>query len=245
MGIKKIKNFIADWLFPCECVVCQRPGKWLCDICFKDIEFTPANFCSFCRSFSFLGLTCRKCRKENFLDGVFSYGFYKDIRIKKIIYHYKYNYLTDFKEILAKFLCQVIKNIELAQKSGYLPRIIFEDTLYFFVPLHSVKLRIRGFNQSELLMNELVKQKIIKKENIFYSGFLKRKRYTFSQSNLNKEERRKNIQNAFLYFGDNLKNKNVILIDDVATTASTLEEIAKILKENGAGKVFGIVVARG
>ena len=58
-------------------------------------------------------------------------------------------------------------------------------------------------------------------------------------------ERKKNITDCFAWQGKNLQNKNILLIDDVVTTGSTLNECAKVLKQNGAGKIYGLVIAKG
>ncbi|MBT4277314.1 ComF family protein [Candidatus Falkowbacteria bacterium] len=243
MGVISI---IAEWLFPVECVICKKSDKWLCKECYKDIEFLPLNKCPFCKSFSFLSKTCKKCVaiEQNKLDGVFSYSSYKNLKLKKVIHSYKYSYITDLKYPLFRLLEHILKNIEKGQAIGNLSKIIDEKTLFFYVPLHNIKLRTRGFNQAELLLEELVKNKIVTEKQAEYKDFLKRIKNTLPQAKLKKEEKTKNLKDAFSYKGPLLKNKNVILIDDVATTGSTLNECAKILKSVGAKKVYGMVIAR-
>lgn len=241
---KHLKDFIIDWLFPVECVICKASGKWLCDDCLENIEFNPINSCPFCHKFSFLGLTCKKCKKEKYyLDGVFCYSSYKNLIVKKIIHNYKYNYLLDLKFVLSDMIANILTNIKKGQEIGAVPEIITEKTLFFPVPLHKMRARYRGFNQSELLLEELAKQKIILPEVINLK--LQRICYTTPQAKLKADERTKNFKKAFTYKGESLKNKNIILIDDVATTCSTLNECAKVLKHNGARKVYGIVIAKG
>lgn len=240
-------KWLIDWLFPKECIICGKSGKWVCDDCLENLEFNPINFCPFCKRRSFLGLTCKKCKKEKNkkLDGIFSYCSYRNPIIRKIIYNYKYKYLVDLKFILTNMIINTLNNIKKAQAIGVLPKIITKKTLFFSVPLYKKRLRQRGFNQSELLLDELVNQNIISADNIKFKDFFQRIKYTIPQVKLKAKERKKNLNKAFAYSGESLENKNIILIDDVATTCNTLEECAKVLKQSGARKVYGVVVAKG
>ena len=65
------------------------------------------------------------------------------------------------------------------------------------------------------------------------------------QAKLDEAQRQENIKNCFAWVGKKLTGQPIILIDDVTTTGSTLNECAKILKQNGAGEVWGLVVAKG
>jgi len=237
-------GFLAEWLFPIECISCGKSGSWFCRECFENIEFYPLNSCIFCGCFSFLGLTCNKCRTEKKLDGVFSYNSYKKIVLKKLINNYKYNYVESLSQDLSLMVETVIENIKKGQAIGSLPLIIDEKTLYFFVPLHKKRLRQRGFNQSFKILEDLSGRGMV--ENSFLAGGLFRNRYTAPQAKIDdNKERSLNLKNAFSYQGDSLNGKNIVLIDDVATTGATLEECAKVLKAAGAKKVYGVCVARG
>lgn len=237
-------GFLVDWLFPIECVSCGNSGSWFCHECFENVEFYPLNSCIFCGCFSFLGLTCKKCRTERKLDGVFSYNSYKKIVLKKLINNYKYNYIESLSLDLSLMLERVIENIKKGQAIGNLPSIINGNTLYFFVPLHKKRLRQRGFNQSFKILDNLSERGVV--ENSFLAEGLFRNRYTAPQAKISDDkERLLNLKNAFSYKGDSLRGRNVILIDDVATTGTTLEECAKVLKAAGARRVYGVCVARG
>ena len=116
------------------------------------------------------------------------------------------------------------------------------------VPLHSRRLRWRGFNQAKLIA-EIISQKLTPGFEIpILDEILIRKKYTRPQMKVkNYLDRQKNIQDSFILNEpgfEKVKNKKILLIDDVATTASTLLECARILKENGAKKVFAAVIAR-
>ena len=104
-----------------------------------------------------------------------------------------------------------------------------------FVPLHKKRLRQRGFNQAEKIAMDLSKiADIPTVDNI------SRKYNTKRLYKLGKEERINELKNAFVIKENiiDLKNKNVLLVDDIFTTGSTVNEISKILKINGVNKVF-------
>ena len=110
------------------------------------------------------------------------------------------------------------------------------------VPVHLSKerLRQRGFNQSLILAKHVAKAIGL---HIDYMS-LRRTKDTPPQSLLKRDDRKKNVKNAFTVLGNGLKGKKVILVDDVATTGSTLNECAKALKKSGAREVQCLVLAR-
>ena len=110
------------------------------------------------------------------------------------------------------------------------------------VPLHRKSKSRRGFNQSELLITELLRR-LDREVSV---NNLVRIQNTRSQIILSREERIKNVTNAFQVKNPELfVNKNVLLVDDVCTTGSTLNECARSLKSAGAQKVYGLVLAHG
>lgn len=239
-----ITRTIIDWFFPVECIVCGESGDWMCKCCLSVIELKPVNSCIFCHQFSFAGITCKKCKTEKFLEGVFCYNSYGNPIIKKIIYHYKYSFLKKLSDELSFMLGELIENIRVGQEVNSLPKIISAKTIFFSVPLHKRRLRERGFNQSSLLLEKLVANNVVDESCL--GGGLTRVRYTRPQAKtMSRGDRGKNLNKAFLYNGQSLKNKNIILVDDVSTTGSTLNECARVLKSAGAKKVYGLVVARG
>ncbi len=109
------------------------------------------------------------------------------------------------------------------------------------VPLHPKRLRERGFNQSLLLARHVAAG--LDGELDFLS--LIRTKHTTPQTTLSKRERQKNVRNAFLLrTSDVVKKKNILLVDDVATTGNTLNECAKVLTLGGAKAVFCVTLAK-
>jgi ComF family protein len=109
------------------------------------------------------------------------------------------------------------------------------------VPLHPKRLRTRGFNQSLLLARGVASK--TGAELDFLS--LRRTKFTKPQTELSSEERKKNVRKAFeVVKPEVVKKRTILLVDDVATTGSTLNECAKALKRAGADRVLCLVLAR-
>lgn len=110
------------------------------------------------------------------------------------------------------------------------------------VPLHGQRLKERGYNQTECIFKEWALGKNVR----WLPGELERMRYTVPQWELKLSERKKNMKDAFVVpYPEQVKNKNIILVDDIFTTGITLDECAKVLKKAGANRVHAVVVASG
>lgn len=106
-----------------------------------------------------------------------------------------------------------------------------------FVPIHRRKKALRGYNQSELLGTYVAKRLNI----LLLDNHLLKIKWTLDQNKLGKLERENNLKNSFKAHNiEDFKNKEILLIDDIITTGSTMEECGKILIENGAKKVYGL-----
>jgi len=109
------------------------------------------------------------------------------------------------------------------------------------VPLHQKRLRERGYNQSRLLAQELGKLINLPVVN----DCLIRQKHTPAQTRASTvDERRSNVVDAFVCHNHRLKDKRVLLIDDVATSGATLDACAAALKSAGAVSVWGLALAR-
>lgn len=108
------------------------------------------------------------------------------------------------------------------------------------VPLSKAHYKKRGYNQAGLLARPLA----YAVEKPYRPGALERTRDTLSQVHLGAHERRKNVSNAFGAKAEIVKGKNILVIDDVTTTGSTISACAKALKSAGASTVFGMTLAR-
>jgi ComF family protein len=132
---------------------------------------------------------------------------------------------------------QIFKNLNI--KNSF--KIENLKLIISFVPLHFRRKAMRGYNQSEILAR-LIGQKT----GLKVLDLLKKAKSTTRQAELSGTKRRKNLENAFrVKKGIDIKNKKIIIVDDVMTTGSTLEECARVLKTAGAKEVWGLVIARG
>ena len=110
------------------------------------------------------------------------------------------------------------------------------------VPLHARRLQERGYNQS-LLLARAIAGKL--DNTTLYENVLARTRYTLPQAKMNREERLRNVRNAFVVQNKQvLKDRVVALVDDVMTTGSTLNECARVVRQAGAKDVFSLTIAR-
>lgn len=112
--------------------------------------------------------------------------------------------------------------------------------LLIAVPLHERRRRSRGYNQSELLAEELRRRFALAGQ----PGWLVRSRDTAPQVGLDRPRRLANMAGAFDWRGPPLAGRSVVLVDDVATTCATLEACAAALRGAGSGQVEGFTVAR-
>ncbi len=231
---------ILDTLFPLRCLGCHIRGFWLCPTCEQHIPLRIEQHCPAClRQITPQGEVCFACRKNHStpLDGLFVASYYKDPLLSSLLHTYKYRFLPGLSAPLGHLLISALEKSSLLLPQALVP-----------VPLHPRRLRFRGFNQSLLLAEEIAVNLTPGLTLPVITETLIRSRYTKPQMKTSsREERLANLKNAFqITTGKEsaLKDKDLWLIDDVATTGTTLEECARMLKKHGARSVFGIVLAR-
>ena len=234
--INRVKNFILDLFFPKKCLGCGQADTYLCPACFNKIEVLLNNECFFCGKIIWQGKICLECKKENYLDRIISATNYGNPLIRELIKAFKYHFVKELSTPLSQIL---IKTIE----ANWSLDIGHWDFIILPVPLYKYRLRHRGFNQTELLAKEIANHFNLQLQ----TTILKRKIQNAPQANIKDNIKRKeNIKGAFeIVDSERIKDKIVILIDDVITTGATLIEAAKILKQNNAKEVWAITVAKG
>lgn len=219
---------ILDLLFPRRCVSCGMIGKYFCMKCVSRIELIEKQICPYCGRPAIDGLTHPGCRKIFGLDGFYSPFFFRG-PVKKAIHLLKFDSVSD--------LVNPLTLLAYPQIPAWLPKF----DCFVPVPLNKKRENERGFNQSQLIARKLGKKFLIPVADI-----LVRKKYTKPQAELLLKDRKTNIMNVFDYIGKKkLQGEKIALVDDVSTTRLTLIECAKILKRNGAGFVYGLVIAHG
>lgn len=226
---------LLDLLFPKKCIGCKALGGYLCTTCFARIEYSIAPVCGICGKGSMDGRTHPICQGKYTLDGIISGVVYQGV-VKKMVYQFKFQpYLTDLQHIMAQLLYEALIQNETFTK------IKKNDCLLIPIPLHAKRLRTRGYNQSMLLGRQL--QRLF---NLSLSDALLRTKATHTQVGLTHVQRRENMKEVFaLKTTAQVKDMTVLLVDDVVTSGSTLNEAAKVLKRAGAKEVWGITFAHG
>lgn len=227
---------ILDLIFPKECLSCGKEGNYFCRKCQGKINKV-SQICPVCEKSSFNGDTHLLCKSKNSLDGLYSFFQFEDI-IKEAIHKIKYEYATDlFNELFTVIFREweesrdtlVLLNKFIAQK----------EPILLPVPLHWHKENIRGFNQSTVFGKALAKKlNLSLKEDI-----LEKIKPTVSQTTLGPKERKENIRGIFK-LKRQVRDLNIILIDDVWTTGATMKEAVRVLKNGGAEEIWGLTIAR-
>ena len=233
----KVWVFFLGLIFPKECCGCGREGVWLCQSCFSAIKLRQTQFCLGCKRETNFGKFCPQCAPSYALDGVLIASHHEQKIIDNLIKNFKYSFVKDLSKDLGKILSLFLN--DLINKKQKIFNI--KNSLIMPVPLSAYRKRWRGFNQSEMLA-----QIVADNFNLELSvNELIRIKHITPQVKLSREQRKNNIKGCFNWSAGNIANRQIILIDDVATTGVTLNECAKILKSNGAGKVWGMALANG
>jgi len=191
--------------------------------------------CIVCGKDNARGVTCIDCRKRTLLRGLVAVGPYGSTSLKRGVHWFKFKGVKGLADPLAKLLIPRLNII------GPLASLQKEAVL-IPVPLHKRRLRQRGFNQSLEIARVLERY-----TGIPVMDILIRRKATWTQTKLPSELREGNVSDAFsLEEISGLENRRLqIIVDDVATTGSTLSAAAKPLKEVGAEEVWGVTIARG
>ena len=211
-------NSLLNIIFPVKCLACGKAGVDLCISCLSDSP--PA--------------------ERESAEWMFPLYDYRHPPIKKALWLLKYK----GKKRLAGIFAEVLYGRILEELSELSVMENFREPLLIPIPLSSQRYRERGFNQAELICKELIE--LDKNVNFkLESGILIKPKDTEHQARIeNRSERLKNIIGSFaVKNGEQIKNKNIILIDDITTTGATLAEAKKVLKQAGAKKIIAFTIA--
>lgn len=219
---------LLNLLYPPHCVVCERPGAWLCSDCLALRTPLPAPLCPHCGRPMPTARLCRRCRAgRSQLVAVRSVGAYTT-PLREAIHALKYGGMRVLAQPLAALLAEYWQSATIAVD------------VIVPVPLHPRRQRYRGYNQAELLACAMAERVGLPVER---HGIV-RHRDTRSQVGLSVAERHANMQGAFECAGAALNGARVLLIDDVLTTGATLEAAAEAAKAGGAAGVWALTVSR-
>ena len=229
-------------LFPSRCILCRQTVKEavagqsieICTACYQSLPKND-NACSRCA----LPLAddidgdvlCGRCvSKLPLYDYSRSLFLYEDDVIS-LIHQLKFGEKISYARSIGEMLLTAV-NHEILPEQGR-PDCIIP------VPLHDKRLRRRGYNQSTEISRVMAKKLAIP---IAYDAVV-RTRHTMAQMDLKAKDRQKNIKGAFSVI-DIKKYTHVLIIDDVVTTGSTVNELAKVLKDKGVERVGVLSIAR-
>jgi len=210
-------NTILDIVFPVNCVGCKKSGVILCENC---LSGSP------------------NAERES-APWIFPIYDYRHPIIKKSIWMFKYNNKRKFADIfgivLHERIIEELSELEVMEN--------FREPLLIPIPLSHYRLKERGYNQALLLCKKIIE---LGSGNLkLEKGVLIKPKETMHQAKIeNRSARLKNIVGSFTVKNPEIiKNRNIILIDDVTTTGATLTEARKILKQSGAKKIVAFTVA--
>lgn len=199
------------------CLTCQRliasPVEEVCPLCGGMVEDS----------------TCLHCEQSDYTFDLARSALLFRSPVQDLIHEFKYNYYQCVSPWLVAFMAQAFH-----QEPGFQKCNVITP-----VPLHRVRKRERGFNQSELLARQLAQ-----KLGIRYANLARRNRYTRSQTLLSKEDREVNLKNAFSLRSKDLSGSHILLVDDVFTTGATANHLSRLFKEHQAASVSILTAAR-
>lgn len=242
MQASDAKNFVIKSLFPANCYGCKRKGTYLCSDCFEITNYFPHSICPHCRQALPLGKLPDICKDDIGLDRLFSCVDYSDVRIKHLIKDLKYKYAAALATPLSEFVYWWLARNE------YIDELKNNIDLIIPVPIHKSKFKKRGFNHAASIAQHLgMLLDIPVADNLL----IKIKKTKPQIETEDKDERQKNVTNAFELntstigvLGTPIVSKKILLIDDVITTGSTLNECAKALRRNGTTEIWALTIAQ-
>lgn len=211
---------ILDIFFPPVCGVCGRIDKnSLCKKCELQLK-----------SQAVFGIDNYKEDYNKYFDEHLYVFLYSGV-VRSIILNYKFNDNAYLYKTFANFL---LKNTNFVEN-------IKRYDIIMPVPLSKKRKKIRGYNQSELIAKQI---SYITKVTMDTKS-IKKVKNIVAQSTLNKEERQNNIEGAYIIKNkNNIQNKNILIVDDIYTTGSTVNECSKILKQAGSKNIGVLTIAK-
>lgn len=221
VSTKVIYEKLIDFLFPKICVGCGIEGEVFCDVCKRSLSKVSQK-CPGCTRKSTKGKRHKKCEDKTDLLSLKMLYSYKDEKVRKAIEKMKYG-----------FDRSVLERLLVGKK------LVTEADWVVPVPLFWYRENWRGFNQAEIIAKLLGNDRVV---NCLYRKFSWKHQAQIREV----KERQKNMQGLFELresFVEAVKDKKILLVDDVYTTGATMGEAARVLKKAGAKWIRGLVVA--
>lgn len=227
-ALRQTGDMLLDLIFPRRCIGCGAEGEFLCLSCINLLPRFTLPYCECCAVPLSGGRLCPNCLNlPPAIDGVRSLFLHRGM-VRDAVHYLKYRNIKALARPLAELMAEYLE-------SNPLPA-----DLILSVPMHPKRARQRGYNQSDLLAEELSYMIDLPTA----SGSLVRLRNTPSQVSLGAEARRRNVQGAFHCKSLFYQGKGVLLVDDVCTTGATMNACAVALKAAGVASVWGLTFSR-
>ncbi len=233
--LKTYVEVLKDFIYPkgLKCVACSKSSDLLdansiCPECNHELYQIGDAGCSHCGRWlghATLVQYCRDCIKEyKAFDRCVSLVIYNE-RSRMMVHQLKFYEKRYLSESMACLMSSLLMDLSFVGEIDYI----------IPVPMHKSKEKKRGYNQVDLLVKYMCKQTGISSK----LGVLEKIRNTESQNQLNRTERRRNVEGAFYVQNvDEILERNILLIDDVYTTGHTVSACSEVLKAAGAHKVY-------
>lgn len=218
-----------DWLYPPSCGGCGQPGTRWCKVCAANTTEIAPPVCPICGNPNDNhDEPCLRClSRRPFFTALRSYTVYGGC-IRQAIHRLKYRRDIGLGEILSRPMIECLRKME------------WSLDIITAVPLGLARFEERGYNQATLLARPIA----LYMKLPFSTRLLSRARETLSQVGLTVVERHHNMEGAFKAQGKSVRGKNILVVDDVATSGATLNACAEALLNEGAANVYGFSLAR-
>lgn len=229
----KLINLFKDIIAPKKCYNCGQIWSFICQKCLDEFWYFE-NICYVCKAKTRDFEVHEYCRNEFvYYDKIIILTHYKNKIIKRLVEDAKFYWKKDILEDFSIYLFQILtKNISQNR----------DEVVLIPTPMYFWKKIFRWYNQSEILVKNLWESFWIS----YNLKIIKKIKKTLAQSHLSKIERIENLKWVFSLDKtefEKYKTKTFIIVDDVVSTWSTINEIAKLLKKNWVKKVYGLWVA--
>lgn len=233
----QLRTALSDLLFPRSCAFCGSPEierrSDLCRSCLDSLREIPKHACPKCgrpSAGNFSGAICGKCLISPPKYSKAGFAVFYENRVRDAIADFKYHSALHLTKVLSKILIDgFVKYYENESFDLIIP-----------VPIHRNRILKRGYNQSVILAEQL---SLFARVPVDRTGLVKSKD-TVPQARLSRKDRLKNLSDSFkVRSTERLEGKKVLLVDDVATTGTTVSEAAKELAGAGCSEIFVLVLA--
>lgn len=220
--IDNLLNIIA----PHYCLECDHEGALLCNSCIISLFDDNVSYCVFCQDVSSFNKVCQACQKHSPIKQIWIAGEYEDVQ-EQLIRKLKFERTYSAAITLATILDYILPPLPSA-------------TLITYIPTAPSRVRLRGYDQSRLVAQNLARIRRLKSVSLF------KRNHSLRQLKKGRKERLVQAESAFRLRRVNQNNKDspILLLDDVITTGATLNSAAKLLKNNDFENIVACAVAK-